>query len=98
MDFKVLITDSALLDLQEIVQFVAQDDPAAAMRLGSKLIRKAMGLATMPERHVYHDAARGIRKQPISPYLIFYVCDPEAAVVHILHFWHGARRSPGFGG
>ena len=40
MDFKVLITDSALLDLQEIVQFVAQDDPAAAARLGTKLIRQ----------------------------------------------------------
>ena len=62
MDCKVLITDSALLDLQEIVQFVAQDDPAAAARLGTKLIRQAMTLATMPERYAYHDSALGIRK------------------------------------
>jgi hypothetical protein len=30
MDYQVLITDSALLDLQGIVEFVARDDSAAA--------------------------------------------------------------------
>ena len=34
MGFKVLIADSALADLKEIVEFVAQDDPVAAVRLG----------------------------------------------------------------
>lgn len=97
MDFKVLITDSALLDLQEIVQFVAQDDPAAAARLGLKLVRHAMNLATMPERHAYYDKEREIRKVPAAPYLVFYTCDEFAGVVNILHFWHGARREPDFG-
>ena len=32
MGFKVLIAESALADLKEIVEFVAQDDPAAASR------------------------------------------------------------------
>jgi plasmid stabilization system protein ParE len=27
MDWQVLITDSALADLREIVEFIAQDDP-----------------------------------------------------------------------
>lgn len=97
MDFKVLITDSALLDLKEIVQFVAQDDPAAAARLGAKLIRHAMNLSTMPERHALHDAKRGIRKMPVASYLVFYTCDSSAGAVNILHFWHGARRWPEFG-
>ena len=43
MDFKVLITDAAGVDLREIVQFVAADDQAAALRLGQKLI--AAGLS-----------------------------------------------------
>jgi plasmid stabilization system protein ParE len=33
MDYQVLITDSALADLREIIEFVAQDDPQAAARL-----------------------------------------------------------------
>ena len=96
MDFKVLITDSALDDLREIVEFVAQDDPRAAARLGEQLIARAMSLATLPERYPFHDARRGIRKMPLVPYLVFYTCDKTASVVNILHFWHGARMWPEF--
>ena len=46
MDFKVLITDTALADLREIVEFVAHDDPQAAARVGEKLIARALSLAT----------------------------------------------------
>lgn len=73
MGFKVLITDGALADLQEIVQYVAKDDPQAAERPGKRLIVRAMSLAYLPERYAFHDAVRGIRKVPLSPYLIFYV-------------------------
>lgn len=96
MDFKVLITDSALADLREIVEFVAQDDPQAAACLGEKLISRALSLRTLPERHAFHDATRGIRKMPLSPYLLFYTCDKGNGVVNILHFWHGAREWPAF--
>ena len=64
MDFKVLITDSALADLREIVTFIAHDDPVAALRLGEKLIARALRLAANPERFALHDARRGIRKSP----------------------------------
>jgi plasmid stabilization system protein ParE len=94
MDFKVLITDEALDDLREIVEFVARDNPYAAQRLGEKLIARALSLATLPERHAYHEARRGIRKMPIPPYIIFFTCDAKARVVYILHFWHGMRHSP----
>lgn len=96
MDFKVLITDSALSDLREIVKFIAEEDPRAAARLGDKLITFSLTLGTMPERHAYHDERRAIRKMPRPPYLIFYSIDAAASVVNVLHFWHGARRSPEF--
>ena len=96
MDCQVLITDSALDDLREIVEFIARDDPRVAARLGEKLVERALTLATLPERHAYHDARRGIRKMPLPPYLVFYTCDQAADVVNILHFWHGARRCPDF--
>jgi addiction module RelE/StbE family toxin len=96
MDFKVLITDNALADLREIVRFVAYDDPAAALRLGEKLVAHALRLTTFPDRFPLHDPKRGIRKMPVPPYLIFYHIDAAAGTVDILHFWHGARRHPDF--
>ena len=55
MGFKVVITDNAVADLQEIVQFVAQDDPVAAIRLGEKLIASALSLVELPVRCPFHD-------------------------------------------
>ncbi len=96
MDFKVLIADSAVADLQEIVEFVAEDNSEAAIRLGERLLAHAFSLGTLPQRFPLHDKRRGIRKMPLSPFLIFYLCDETASVVNILHFWHGARRPPEF--
>jgi toxin ParE1/3/4 len=96
MDFKVLIADSAIADLKEIVEFVAADNPEAASRVGEKLLAHALTLFTFPERFPFHDKQRGIRKMPVSPFLIYYQCDEETSVVNILHFWHGARRRPEF--
>ncbi len=96
MDFKVLIVQSAIADLKEIVEFVARDDADAATRLGNKLIAHALSLQTMPQRFPFHDQARGIRKMSLPPFLIFYSCDEAASAVNIIHFWHGARRSPEF--
>jgi toxin ParE1/3/4 len=96
MDFKVLIAESAIADLKEIVEFVARDDAEAATRLGNKLIAHALSLQTMPQRFPFHDQQRGIRKMPLPPFLIFYTCDETAHAVNIIHFWHGARRSPQF--
>jgi plasmid stabilization system protein ParE len=50
MDFKVLIAESAIADLKQIVEFVAEDNPEAAIRLGEKLLGHALSLATFPER------------------------------------------------
>ena len=97
MDFKVLITDTAVADLREIVEFVAGDDQEAARRLGVKLIAAGLSLEKMPERFPIHDRDRAIHKMSLPPYLIFYRCEPAAGAVYILHFWHGARRQPRFG-
>jgi len=69
MDFKVLIADSALADLKEIVEFVAEDNPDAAMRLGERLLAHALSLATMPNRFPFHDKRRGIRKMSLPPFV-----------------------------
>jgi plasmid stabilization system protein ParE len=96
MDFKVLITESAIADLKEIVEFVAQDNPSAASALGEKLLGRALALAKLPDRFPFYDQKRGIRKMPQPPFLIYYTTDEADRVVNILHFWHGARLSPAF--
>ena len=58
MDFKVLIAESAIADLKEIVEFVAQDDSDAAINLGNKLIARVLSLRTMPQRFPFHDQQR----------------------------------------
>ena len=58
MDFKVLIADSAIADLKEIVEFVG-DNSDAAIRLGKRLLAHALSLATMPQRFPFpRQAAR----------------------------------------
>lgn len=96
MDFKVLIAESAIADLNEIIEFVAQDDAGAANRLGHKLIDQALALRTFPARFPFHDERRGIRRMPLPPFLVFYACDEVSRVVSVLHFWHGARQPPPF--
>lgn len=44
MGFKVLITNSALSDLREIVEHIAKDDPYAAERFGNRLVDQALEL------------------------------------------------------
>jgi plasmid stabilization system protein ParE len=68
MDFKVLIAESALGDLKEIVEFVAKDNREAAIRLGEKLVAYALSLATMPQRFAFQDKRRGIRKVLVPPF------------------------------
>ena len=78
------------------MEFVTEDDREAALRLGEKLVAHALSLGTMPQRFHFHDKRRGIRKMPLPPFLIYYVCNESTSVVNILHFWHGARQRPEF--
>lgn len=94
MDFKVLIADAALTDLKEIVEFVAQDDPSAAERLGNKLLDRALSLAAMPRRFPLHDRTRDVRKMPVPPFVIYFTADEPRRIVNVLHFWHSARQTP----
>jgi plasmid stabilization system protein ParE len=50
MDYKVIYSPNAISDLAEIVRFVAQDDPQAALRLGKQLADDADSLARLPYR------------------------------------------------
>src|SRR5436305_773330 len=48
MDFKIVITESATSDLEQIVEYIASDNPTAAQRVGEIILEKFQGLKRFP--------------------------------------------------
>ena len=94
MDYKVIYSPTAISDLAEVVGFVAQDDPQAALRLGKQLADDADSLAHLPYRFPKFRRRANVRKLVTGQYLILYRIVQAAKVVEILRFWHGARGTP----
>jgi toxin ParE1/3/4 len=93
MDYKVIYPPNAISDLAEIVRFVAQDDPQAALRLGKQLADDADSLARLPYRFPkFRRRAHG--KLVTGQYLILCRIVQTAKVVEVLRFWHGAQANP----
>lgn len=49
MGWQVIIAPSAQSDLEDIVRYIAQHNPDAALRMGYELITRAESLAQFPE-------------------------------------------------
>ncbi len=94
MDCKVVISDEALSDLQEIVEYIAEDSPASAERVGNQLLDRCDVLRRFPESGPRVLGFANVRKLTEAPYQIYYSVDRRRSVVNILHFWHGSRRPP----
>jgi len=96
MDFKVAWTDPALGDLQDIVAYIAADDPAAAGRVGNDILNHVETLRTLP--FIGPEYPRGMqsicREILCGNYRIFYRVSEQRKLVEILTIWHGARGTP----
>ena len=91
MDYKVILSPLALADLEAIVCYIAAHNPAAAGRLGTRLLDQAETLCRLPHRGGPVRRRPGVRKLVLRPYLIFYRVDDPARRVDVLRFWHGAQ-------
>jgi plasmid stabilization system protein ParE len=49
MGWKIIFAPQALEELEQIVRFIAQDDPQAAIRFGDYLVDRADSLTNFPE-------------------------------------------------
>lgn len=87
MDWKVVFAPQAYARLEEIVRFIARDDPAAAIRLGDYLLDRAQSLADFPELGTPY------RKRPHVRRLLRLRSGEK--VIEIMDFWHSARRDFG---
>jgi toxin ParE1/3/4 len=96
MGYKIIWTDEAIADLQEILAFISQDNSSAAVKLGETLIQKSMLLAPHPRlgRMLRQAPKDSFRELIIRPYRLIYEIDGEASAVYIRMLWHGARQEP----
>jgi plasmid stabilization system protein ParE len=90
---KVRLTRPAFEDLQRIYDFISQDSPAAASRVVTRLIDRALDLAHAPYqgREVDEPNARVV-VVPCFRYFIFYTINADEIL--ITHFRHTSRRRP----
>ncbi len=94
MGWQIIFAPRALADLEEIVRFIARDNPAAAERFGNSLIGRASLLSDFPLLGSIYPKRPGVRKLSTRPYIIFYRLDEERRTVEILRYWHGAQSEP----
>ena len=96
MDYEVILTEPARDDLREIVAFIAQDNPQAAVTFRDRLIAEAETLVRLPHRGRLMRRRGNVRKLVCRPYLILYriVESQRKRTVEILRFSHGARGTP----
>ena len=88
---KVNLTEAAEADLEEIADWIAEDNPARAISFIAELLDRCMSLATRPRRFPIARRSGGaeFRKLAYKNYLIFYVIFIDH--VEIVHVLHGSR-------
>ena len=94
MGCKIIFSPQAITDLEEVVRYIAKDDPATAIRVGNELIDRVEILANFPLLGAPYPKRQGVRKLVSRPYLVFYRPRLEENCVDILRYWHGARTEP----
>ena len=94
MGYKIIFSPQAIADLEEVVRYIAMDDPITAVRIGNVLIDRVEILEKFPLLGAPYPKRPGVRKLVSRPYLIFYRFREQGNFVDILRYWHGAQREP----
>ncbi|MBE7197719.1 MAG: type II toxin-antitoxin system RelE/ParE family toxin [Parafilimonas terrae] len=89
----VVITDEAENDLEQIGDFIAQDNPRRAISFVKELVDRCHRLTEMPRGYPllpgWEDV--GIRRRRHGDYLIFYRISEAADRIDVLHVLNGAQ-------
>ena len=96
MGCPVIITPTAIRDLESIVRFIAHDSPQRARRFGYALIDGALSIGPFPEsgRVVPELGDPDVREMIHGSYRIIYEVKRSPEAVFVLRFWHAARGTP----
>ena len=96
MDYRIIWSPEALMQLGRVVRYIARDNPAAAEKVGNAIIDKCLVLGNFPRLgKVFRKMARDdIREISVPPYRIIYSISDNEKAIEILTVWHGARQEP----
>jgi len=91
---KVVFTDEALRDLDDILHFIGRNYPTASVGFEKRLHTLLERIGTWPESAQVVADRSGVRAASLIryPYKVFYRVTEHD--VEILHIHHGARRQP----
>jgi len=85
--------EEAISDLSEIVDYIADDNPAAAYDLHDEITGKAAALPDHPKLYKPSLRIKGLREMIVrNTYIVFYRETPE--LVEIVNVIHGRRQWP----
>jgi toxin ParE1/3/4 len=92
MGNQIVLAPEAEEDLNQIVAYIAKDNPAAAETFGVRLLDRLEILKVFPlvGRHVGNRPGERVLVE--TPILIFYRFDRDRGLIQIKRFWHGARE------
>ncbi len=92
MDYKIVLSDLFIADLEEITTYLAKRaSPEVASRIGNELIDRTLELGKNPFVGQKVRRRRGARKILRYSYRIYYDVNESERVVEVLRVWHGAR-------
>jgi toxin ParE1/3/4 len=97
MTWKVIYSDEAQQDLQDIYDYIAMIllEPEIAERQTERIIDAADSLISFPFRYRIYDfepwRTIGLRILPIDNYLILYKPDESTNIVQIIRIMYGGR-------
>jgi len=86
---KIIFTDDALEDLASIRAYLGARSPAAADRMGRRLVEACDTLVIFPRRGKPGQLSGTRENATVAPYVIVYRILP--AEVQILRVWHEAQ-------
>jgi toxin ParE1/3/4 len=91
---RVVFTDEALRDLDEILEFIATHCPAVASPFRQRLRTVLQRIGKWPKSAEEVEQRPGVHVAPLIryPYKVFYRTTTDA--VEILHIHHAARQPP----
>jgi toxin ParE1/3/4 len=95
-DYRVIWTDPALIDLDEIVSYIAKQAlaPVAAERLKDAIFKETDRLCYMPQGLRIVHKKKGYRRIIVKSYNIYYSVDENKKIVYIMQVIHGRRNLP----
>jgi toxin ParE1/3/4 len=94
VDFRLLYSQRALSDLEEIVGYIAEDDSDSAVRFGDSLLDHLELFEKFPRIGTPIRKKTEVRKLMHSPIVVYYQIHEARGLVEILHLRHGARKPP----